>query len=508
MPHVVRDQPNSHHDLPHLAPPRTPPYQRAAWVPDDVREDEAMKESLVQHSCKVWPGSGRTRGDNRKAPGWAPAGQETRVAQLRAYKLSHGPPIFRFIALPEQTFVSSQTQGNSSMTSMTSMTSMALTTSDAEQQKSRQSSNPARSQAATPSLCDDEAHSALGESKDTAIWIFSDSDTEDEDEQGQVFDDSQSSTTTATTITGHSGKSLSRLLLLGVRPDSLRADTTSTKQSPPGSAAAVGTDATPTVSPARLEDHPNMEPPADPEPNQQPPCQSNRSPAGGFSACIDASLDLSPASPESQPYRVVSDRQQLVTEFTGPASEPGITTIDTLSDEGPCRGGQSTPASPMNTYSTVAATPGEMAQTLLHGSEACTGTLPDGTTPGARNSSLAARMSPEPHRGQHLDDASCGSSDAESEAADTGPRSPFKARSSPQSPSPRRSRRRSPHAHATAQEEDSAADTEGSSSEDDLDVSEYARDEDYCPSPPKVQGSGSEDEDFDDEEHQDHKRCK
>ncbi|KAL9564483.1 hypothetical protein ACKAV7_010935 [Fusarium commune] len=93
------------------------------------------------------------------------------------------------------------------------------------------------------------------------------------------------------------------------------------------------------------------------------------------------------------------------------------------------------------------------------------------------------------------------SSDPEFEAVDDGPGSPDKARSSPQLPSPRRSRRRSPHAHKTAQDEDSDADTESSGSEDGPDVPEYARDEDYCPSPPEVQGSGSEDDDVDDEEH-------
>lgn len=68
----------------------------------------------------------------------------------------------------------------------------------------------------------------------------------------------------------------------------------------------------------------------------------------------------------------------------------------------------------------------------------------------------------------------------------------------PQSPSPRRSHRRSPHAHATAQEEDSDADTEGSGSGDGLDVPQRMRDEDYCPSPSKLQGHDSGD-DSDDE---------
>jgi hypothetical protein len=138
------------------------------------------------------------------------------VARLQAYKLFNARPSSASSHCQNKLLsLDSRTHGNSSMTSMTS------TTLDAEQQKSRQSLSPPRSQAATISLCGDEAHSALGESKDATIWIFSDSDTEDEDEEGQVVDDSQSSTTTTTTITSHSGKFLARLLLLlRVRPDS------------------------------------------------------------------------------------------------------------------------------------------------------------------------------------------------------------------------------------------------------------------------------------------------
>ena len=138
------------------------------------------------------------------------------MARLQAYKLCNARPSSSSSHYQNKPLsLDSQTHGNSNMTSMTS------TTPDAEQQKSRQSSSAARSPAATISLCGDEAHSALGESKDATIWIFSDSETEDEDEEGQVVDDSQSSTTTATTITIHSGKFLAGLLLLlGVRPDS------------------------------------------------------------------------------------------------------------------------------------------------------------------------------------------------------------------------------------------------------------------------------------------------
>lgn len=67
--------------------------------------------------------------------------------------------------------------------------------------------------------------------------------------------------------------------------------------------------------------------------------------------------------------------------------------------------------------------------------------------------------------------------------------------------SPLRSRRRSSHAHKTAQKEDSDADTEGSGSEDGLDVPGRVRDEDYCPSPLKARGHSSGDDSNDEEQH-------
>ncbi|RMD39520.1 hypothetical protein DV735_g5614, partial [Chaetothyriales sp. CBS 134920] len=131
---------------------------------------------------------------------------------------------------------------------------------------------------------------------------------------------------------------------------------------------------------------------------------------------------------------------------------------------------QGHPDSPSTcTHSPRTASPVEVVQASLQESEIPADNSSDDATPGARNSSLTARMSSEPHRGQDLSDASCGSSDPESEAVDGGPGSPDKA------------------------------------SEDGPDIPEYARDEDYCPSPPEVPGSGLEDDDVDDEEHQDHK---
>jgi hypothetical protein len=86
---------------------------------------------------------------------------------------------------------------------------MTLTISDAGQQKLRQDLTPPASPAVAVSLCDKEALSATGESRDSAIWISDDdTDTEDgDDDEGQDFDDSQSYTTpTTTSIADHSGK--------------------------------------------------------------------------------------------------------------------------------------------------------------------------------------------------------------------------------------------------------------------------------------------------------------
>ncbi|RSL83475.1 hypothetical protein CEP52_016706 [Fusarium oligoseptatum] len=180
--------------------------------------------------------------------------------------------------------------------------------------------------------------------------------------------------------------------------------------------------------------------------------------------------------------------------------------VDAVFGHDACHSDRGHPDSPSTcTHSPRTTSPVGVVQASLQESETPAGKSSDDATPGARNSSLTARMSPEPHRGQDLGDAGCRSGDPESETVDGAP---DKARPSPQLPPPRRSRRRSPHAHTTAQEEDSGADTESSGSEDNPDVPEYARDEDYCPSPPEVQESGSQDDDVDDGEHQDHKRRK
>ncbi|PNP78604.1 hypothetical protein FNYG_07950 [Fusarium nygamai] len=373
---------------------------------------------------------------------------------------------------------------------------MTSTTSDAGQHKSRQSLTPPGSQAAAVSLCDEEALSAPGESKDTAIWIFSDdSDTEDEDEEGQVFDDLQSCTTPTTSIADH-------------------LDSTSTKHSLTESEAAIGMDTTPAVSLALGEDGPDwihnshMGPLADPEPNQQSPYQTNRKSAGDATACTNASFDISSTSPGSQPHRRVSKEQQLV---TGATSEPDIVMVDALSDKRSSNGAQSTPTSPlMHTYSHIDTDPGDLPHTPLHDSEEGASTSRDDAISRVHTPSPAKSRSPESQHEQDYNHTSCESSDAESEFSEAEPGSPFGARLSPLSPpsqelSPRRrSRRRSSHAHETVQDKDRGVDTEGSGSEDDLDIPECVRDEDYYPSTNQGHGSG---DDSDDEQHC-HKRRK
>ncbi|PCD20272.1 hypothetical protein AU210_016684 [Fusarium oxysporum f. sp. radicis-cucumerinum] len=376
---------------------------------------------------------------------------------------------------------------------------MISTTSGAEQQTLLQSFTPPDSRAVAVSLSNKEAVlSADGKSKGDAIWISSDddSDTEDEgDDKGQDLVDSQSCTTPTTSIADH-------------------LDSTSTKHSPTESEAAIGVDTTPAVSLALGEDdqywtyNSHMGPLADSEPNQQSPYQTNRTSAGDAAACTDASFNVSPPSPGSQPHRSVSDEEQLV---TGATSEPDIMMVDSLSDECSSDDAQSTPTSPlMHTYSHIAAGPGDVGHTPLHDSEECASTSPDDAISRAHTPSPAKSLSPESQQEQDYNHVSCESSDAGSESSEAEPGSPFGARLSPLSPpsqelSPRRrSRRRSSHAHETVQDKDRDIDTEGSGSEDDLDIPECARDEDYCPSPNQGHGSG---DDSDDGQHC-HKRRK
>ncbi|KAH7231608.1 uncharacterized protein BKA55DRAFT_712784 [Fusarium redolens] len=287
---------------------------------------------------------------------------------------------------------------------------------------------PPASHVVLVSLCDEEALSTTRESKDTAICIFdNETDTEDED------DDSQSGTASKTSIADHLGKYYS-----------LYIDSTVTKRSPTGSEAAIGMNTTPAVPPARVQGDPiwthdsHMDPFADPEPNQQCPCQANRTSAGDSTACTDPCLG-------------VSDEQQLVPEATWATSEPGIMIIDALSDEGSCHGTQSSPA------------PLQCAHTRSVAS-----TSRDDAIPGARTSSPLVRLSSKSQQEQDFDHTSCGYSDVEPESSEAESGPPFGVRVSPPS-----QELPSSHAHETVQDKDCDVDTEDSGSEDGLDVQEF-----------------------------------
>ncbi|KAF4452883.1 hypothetical protein F53441_4355 [Fusarium austroafricanum] len=382
---------------------------------------------------------------------------------------------------------------------------MISTTSDAGHQTLLQSFTPPASQAVAESLSDKEAvFLADGKSKGDAIWISSDddSDTEDEgDDEGQDLDDSQPCTTPTTSIADHLGKFSSTIILSGVSPNSQFIDNTSTKHSPIESEAAIGVDTTPAVSPALGEDNPDwthnshMGPLADPEPNQKSPYQTNRMSTGDATACTDASFDVPHPSPGSQPHPSVSDKQQLV---TGSTSEPDIMMVDALSDERSSDGAQSTPTSPLHAYSRIATGLGDVTHTPLHDSEECASTSRDDAISRAHTPPPVKSLSPESQHEQDYGHTSCESSDAEPESSEAEPGSPFGARLPPLSPPSqellpqRRSRRRSSHAHETVQDKDRDVDTEGSGGEDDFDIQEYVRDEDYCPSPNQGHGSGDD----------------
>uniref|UniRef100_A0A0D2YI09 Uncharacterized protein n=1 Tax=Fusarium oxysporum (strain Fo5176) TaxID=660025 RepID=A0A0D2YI09_FUSOF len=105
----------------------------------------------------------------------------------------------------------------------------------------------------------------------------------------------------------------------------------------------------------------------------------------------------------------------------------------------------------------------------------------DDAIPGARTSSPVVRLSSESQQEQDFDHTNCGYSDVEPESSEAESGPPFGFRVSPPS-----QELPSSHAHETVQDKDCDVDTEDSSSEDGLDVQEFARDQDYCPSPLKA----------------------
>ncbi|GKU07359.1 hypothetical protein FLAG1_09721 [Fusarium langsethiae] len=318
-----------------------------------------------------------------------------------------------------------------------------------------------------------------------AIWISSDDfDTEDEgDDEGQDLDDSQSCTTLTTSIAEH-------------------LDSMSTKHNPIESETAIAVDTTPAVSPALGKGDPDwthnshMGPLADSVPDQQSPYHTNRMSTGDATACTDASFDVTHPSPGSQQYPSVSDEQRLV---TGATSEPGFMMVDALSDEDSSDDAQSTLTSPlMHAYSHLTTDPRDLAHTPLYDSKECASTSRGDATSRAHTPSPAKSLSPEYQREQDNGHTSYESSDAESES-EAEPKSPFGARPPSQELPPRRcSRRRFSHAHEIVQDKDRDVEAEGSGSEDDLDIPECACDEDCCPSPNQVHGSGGG---SDDEQH-------
>jgi hypothetical protein len=266
--------------------------------------------------------------------------------------------------------------------------------------------------------------------------------------------------------------------------------------------AAVSRGTTPVLSPARVEGvrilshESRMELSIDAESNQQTLCSTTCTPTRDTTTGADTGSDITSIGPEIQPCLGESDGE-LVIEATGATSEPDVM-IDALSDEESCHGSQNAPATPSRrTYSPIAATPKVTAQTPLHDSEVCPSAECDDATPAARNSSPALRLLPESRPDQDQGHGSCSPSDTESDSSKAESGSLPGARVCPpfrEGLSRRCSRRTSPPTHETVQDRDSDADTEGSDSEDGLDVPECSRDEEYCPSLPEVQGYDSEDD--------------
>ncbi|RSL47921.1 hypothetical protein CEP54_013181 [Fusarium duplospermum] len=336
---------------------------------------------------------------------------------------------------------------------------MASASFDSEQRKLCQSQTPSASQPDTASLYK-QALSTLGESSDTAICIPSDveSDTEDEDEDEDSgeLNSSQSYATRASTI------------------DYL--DLTGTEYGPIEPEAITGVVTAPTVSLAQAEANPawRSETPvshlAGAETSQKSR-EINRALTGDASASQDINFATPPTSPESQPYLVAADGQEL---RPVPVSEQSNMMVDAVAEHGACHDAQNHPDSPSTcTHSPRTISAVEVTQALLEASAAPAGSPHDDTISEAHTPSPA--MSPaEPHQTQGLGDASCTLSDAASGIAEAGFELP-----------------------SEAQSKDGDADCEGSGSEDGLSVLEsHYRDE----NPPSLAGSedsGLEDDDAD-----------
>ncbi|RBA12833.1 hypothetical protein FPRO05_14055 [Fusarium proliferatum] len=340
---------------------------------------------------------------------------------------------------------------------------MVSTISDAEQQDSLYNFTFPDHQIP---LRDERAPSASGESTDNAIWISDDdsSDTEDEDDvEDHDLNGSQSGCTTPTTasVVDH-------------------LNSMCTKHSETESDAAARMGVTAVLPPARLEGvqillhESQMDLSSDPESNQQGLPSTTCTPTGDTTAGADTDSDISSIGPETQACLGASDGE-LVTKATGATSELDVMTV-ALSNEESCHRLQNAPVTPSElTYGPIAATTEVMAQTPLHDSKVRPSAERNDATPVARSSSPRLRLLPEsrPEQDQDLLEAEPGSQPG----ARISP--PFRERLSRHC-----CRRTSPHTFMTVQDKDSDADTEGSGSEDDLDVQECIHVEEYCPSLP------------------------
>ncbi|RMI94556.1 hypothetical protein CDV36_016464, partial [Fusarium kuroshium] len=238
---------------------------------------------------------------------------------------------------------------------------MVSATFESEQRKLCQSLTPPASQPDIVSLQQKKTLSALGKSSDTAICIPSDveSDTEDEDGESRELNSLQSCATRAST------------------PDYL--DLAGMEHGPIEPEAIIGVVTAPTVSRAQAEAAPawpsemqvSRSHLADAEPSQNSSSNMNHVLTGNASASQDINFAAPPTSPESQPYLVAADGQEL---RPVPVSEQSNVIVDAFSDHGACHGARSHPDSPSTcTHSPRTMSPVEVTQASLEANEARAG---------------------------------------------------------------------------------------------------------------------------------------
>jgi hypothetical protein len=230
--------------------------------------------------------------------------------------------------------------------------------------------------------------------------------------------------------------------------------------------------------------------------NQQALGSTTYTPAGGTAASTNTNFGISSVSPEIQSY-LGALNGELITKATGATSELDVMT-DALSTGESCHRLQNAPATPSEvTYGAIAINPEVIVQKLLPDSKVCPSAERDDATSAARSSSPGPRRLPESRPDQDQDHGSCSPKDIEPDLLGAESESLPAARMSPpfrEGISRRRCRRTSPRTHMTVQDKDSDAETEGSDSEDGLDVQECIYVEEYCPSLRDASGDDSEDD--------------